>query len=68
MEAAGSSDTLPFIYKTTRTQTINHVTTATELPGSIKMKISNYYFNCCSTVHFDKYKLLLPTKALFIKT
>ena len=25
-------------------------------------------FNCCFTVHFDKYKTILPTKALFIKT
>jgi hypothetical protein len=24
-------------------------------------------FNCCSTVHFDKYKLFPPTNALFIK-
>ena len=25
-------------------------------------------FNCCFTVHFDKYKIILPTSALFIKT
>jgi hypothetical protein len=24
-------------------------------------------FNCCFTVHFDKYKNILPTNALFIK-
>jgi hypothetical protein len=24
-------------------------------------------FNCCFTVHFDKYKIILPTNALFIK-
>jgi hypothetical protein len=23
---------------------------------------------CCSTVHFDKYKIVFPTNALFIKT
>jgi hypothetical protein len=27
-----------------------------------------FFFNCCSTVHFDKYKLSPPTNALFIKT
>jgi hypothetical protein len=26
------------------------------------------FFNCCSTVHIDKYKLFPPTNALFIKT
>jgi hypothetical protein len=25
-------------------------------------------FNCCFTVHFDKFKVLLTTNALFIKT
>ena len=25
-------------------------------------------FNCCFTVHFDKYKTILPTNAPFIKT
>ena len=25
-------------------------------------------FNCCFTVHFDKYKTILPTNALFIRT
>jgi hypothetical protein len=25
------------------------------------------YFSCCFTVHFDKYKNILPTNALFIK-
>ena len=31
----------------------------------------NYYqifFNCCFTVHFDKYKIILPTNTPFIKT
>ena len=23
------------------------------------------FFNCCFTVHFDKYKTILPTNALF---
>ena len=27
-----------------------------------------YNFNCCFTVHFDKYKTILPTNAPFIKT
>jgi hypothetical protein len=26
-----------------------------------------WYFNCCFTVHFDKYKIILSTNALFIK-
>jgi hypothetical protein len=25
-------------------------------------------FNCCFTMHFDKFKAFLPTNALFIKT
>jgi hypothetical protein len=25
------------------------------------------FLNCCFTVHFDKYKIILPTNALFIK-
>ena len=25
-------------------------------------------FNCCFAVHFDKYKIILPTNAPFIKT
>jgi hypothetical protein len=25
-------------------------------------------FNCCFTVNFDKYKIILPTNALFIET
>jgi P pilus assembly chaperone PapD len=24
--------------------------------------------NCCFTVHFDKYKIIFPTNAVFIKT
>jgi hypothetical protein len=24
-------------------------------------------FNCCFTVNFDKYKIILPTNAIFIK-
>ena len=27
--------------------------------------ILKYFFNCCFTVHFDKYKTILPTNALF---
>jgi hypothetical protein len=27
-----------------------------------------FNFNCCFTVHFDKFKAFLPTSALFIKT
>jgi hypothetical protein len=28
---------------------------------------SGLFFNCCFIVHFDKYKIILPTNALFIK-
>ena len=31
-------------------------------------QVSLVNFNCCFTVHFDKYKTILPTNALFIKT
>jgi hypothetical protein len=29
--------------------------------------IIRFNFNCCFTVHFDKYENILPTNALFIK-
>jgi hypothetical protein len=32
------------------------------------VKIKGIIFSCCFTVHFDKFKALLPTNALFIKT
>ena len=31
-------------------------------------KWNSRFFNCCFTVHFDKYKTILPTNAPFIKT
>jgi hypothetical protein len=32
-------------------------------------KLFLFFFNCCFTVHFDKFKaFFLPTNALFIKT
>jgi hypothetical protein len=33
-----------------------------------EMKYEVWNFNCCFTVHFDKFRDFLPTNALFIKT
>jgi len=44
MEAAGSSETLAFICKTTRTQASSHVTTATELPTRLYQDEDKKYY------------------------
>jgi hypothetical protein len=40
----------------------------TVLKHTIILKNIFYDLNCCFTVHFDKYKIIFPTNALFIKT
>ena len=51
------------------------VSTIIYLHRKIKIKLIQTHctkprqtFNCCFTVHFDKYKTVLPTNAPFIKT